>query len=477
MKKEMIRIHNLNVEYSATIKLFHISLCLLEGECVGFLGLVNSGKNMLVDIICGKHEIDRMGFYIDGKRNISSSNLQKLVYKITDSNYLIDTWTVAEYICLVENGFALGVLREKKLEKKAQELLEKLGLDVDVRQRMKDLTELEKRMVDLAKAYSNHIKILVVEDEFEGCSTKDIELFKQRMDLVIKDKMVVIINSHSDNVSFILSDKYVILKKGFIVKKCNKSYIKDSQHLEKYLLEEIPVMGKNRNDNYKNESIQRKEPLYLIENMRWIDKKLMRFAFYKGEVVTILALNVKEKEKIFELLSGRLIDKYMKIVLEKERCNFNDIADFVKNKIVSISDMGGESELLLSMSVGNNLLIPSLDKIPSFEHLFAQNKVVRMLEREIIDENSNGSEMIQYKSVNDHIVILLERWYIYKPKVLVLFEPFVHCDLYGVSLVKSYIKKFIELETTVIIVKSREEYIEDISDRIINMEYEKGSDM
>jgi len=50
-----------------------------------------------------------------------------------------------------------------------------------------------------------------------------------------------------------------------------------------------------------------------------------------------------------------------------------------------------------------------------------------------------------------------------------LFEPFFHCDIFGISLVKSYIKKFTGIGTTVIIVKSRKEYAEDISDRIISI--------
>ena len=72
--------------------------------------------------------------------------------------------------------------------------------------------------------------------------------------------------------------------------------------------------------------------------------------------------------------------------------------------------------------------------------------------------------------VNDIINITLERWYIYNPKVLILFEPFARCDLMGVSIVKSYIKKFANRGSAVIIIKSREEYVEDISDQIISVE-------
>lgn len=83
---------------------------------------------------------------------------------------------------------------------------------------------------------------------------------------------------------------------------------------------------------------------------------------------------------------------------------------------------------------------------------------------------SEADEAAGDLEINDIISITLERWYIYNPKVLVLFEPFVQCDVYGVSLVKSYIKKFANKGTAVIIIKSREEYVEDISDQIISIE-------
>jgi len=470
MKKEMLRIHDLNMEYTTTNKLVDISMCLMAGESIGFLGLVNSGKNILIDILCGNQSTCQASFYLDGKRMINMVDLQRSVYRIIESNYLIDNWTVAEYICIVSDHSLLGILRRKMLVNKAESLIKKLELDIDANKKLKNLSELEKRLVDLVKAYSREAKILIIEDEFEGCSTQEINRFKKVLDRVIKDKMVAIINSHSDNVLQIMSDKYIIFKKGYIAKKCNKDYIRNNSHLEKFLLGTTTTSKKKNLDSYKNEQSSTREIMYSIKNMVLKEKEEIHFDFYKGEVVTILVLDIKEKKQIFDLLSGRYIEKCMEIYLEQRFCDFEDSTDFVRSKIVSVADMGGKDELLLRMSTGDNLLIPSLDKIPSLQYVFSEHKMVKMLNREVKDNIVETGDAIWQMSTNDYIVLLLERWYIYKPKVLILFEPFVHCDFYSVSLVKSYIKKFTGLGTTVIIVKSREEYIEDISDRIISIE-------
>ncbi|MDF3002558.1 MAG: D-xylose transporter ATP-binding protein, partial [Bacillota bacterium] len=352
MKKEMLRINNLNMEYSTTEQLRNITLCLLAGECVGFLGLENSGKRLLEDFICGKLAVNRVSFYFDGVRRINTEDLCGSVYKIISSNYLIDDWTVAEYIFLVDESSFFGI-NKKRLAAKTEELFLEFGLDLNPDRKLKKLTELEKRMVDLLKAYSKQSRIVVIEDEFEGCSTMDIKKFKELLDRVSSREMAVVVNSHSDHVSRILADKFIIFKKGSIVKKCRREYFNDSSNLEELLL--------GRPQSLPDIPMPLKEPqgvIYSVHSMTLKQGRVFQFDFCQGEVITILSLDLKEKIQLFQLLSGRLIDKTMEIVLEQKRCDFNDIIGFVKNRIASIADMGGESELLLSMSAGNNLLIP-----------------------------------------------------------------------------------------------------------------------
>lgn len=466
MKNEILRINNLNMEYSTTVQLNDISLCLLEGECIGLLGLGNSGKSLLVELICGSQKLYSTGLYMEGKKYINSEDWQKYVYKLSVFNYLIDDWTVAEYIYLVDNSI-FGILNRKKLLSKTRELLNKYQLNIDPDKKLKELTELEKRLIDLVKASSKRVRIIVIEDEFEGCSTQDIKQFKELLNKVIRDGMAAVINSHSDNVLHTLSDKFIIFKKGYIVKKCRNSFTENYDYLESFILSESTISKKKDLDNYKIEQSTLREVVYSLDNIDLREGKKLHFDFCKGEVVTILALDVKEKEKIFEFLSGRLTSKDINILLNGRVCRLKDSIDFVKNRIASVADMGGESELLLSMSAGNNLLIPSLKKLTPLQHIFTQRKVIKMLEKELKDNLPVKHENVKNMSVNDYIILLLERWYIYKPKVLVLFEPFIHCDMFGVSLVRSYIKKFTDIGTAVIIIKSREEYVEYISDRII----------
>lgn len=440
---------------------------------VGFLGLSYSGKDLTVKILSGdtQEELRRHHIYIGGRRISGNGELTGAVYRIAASNYIIDDWTVAEYVGLVDSGWFQLMWKKRRLEEQVRKFFEEIEVGISVSKKMKELSELEKRVVDVAKAKWNKKKLLIVEDEFEGMRPEDIKELGKVVKRLIAGDMGVIINSHSDIVLSLLSEKYVIFKKGRIVKKCRKDYIKNRLHLEKFLLGGGVISRKKDLDSYMLEEQEGEgKPVYRIEGLRMSTGKVFDFNFLRGEIVTFLALDGKVKERLFMILSGRSAAPYISCVLNSRVYRAADFSDYVREKVVSVMYMGSEEEVFAGMSAGENLLIPSLRKISSFDYIANSSKIPRMLGEELRQAEVAADVSADSLGVNDIINITLERWYIYNPRVLILFEPFARCDLMGVSIVKSYIKKFANRGTAVIIIKSREEYMEDISDQIISVD-------
>ncbi len=459
MKREVLRINNLNSKDHSVRTLENICLCIFEGETAGFLGLSYSGKDFLVRILTGevREDIYDYQIYVEGKRMKSSRELKKKIYKVTASNYRIDDWTAAEYIGLVDRSWGCEFLKKKALTEEIGEYFIKLGIPFDVSRKIRELTEVEKRITDIVKACRYGAKIVIIEDEFEGMHLNAIKEFACILKGLIAGRMAVIINSYSDTVASILCEKYIIFKEGCIVKKCKKEAIENVKHLELFILGSKIKSKKKSLDSYVLEQNSTEEIVYRVKGMKLKGVRKGDFIFRKGEVVTFLALEKKERERIFLELSGR------------ERI-YGTAAECPKEKIVSVMYMGSREEIFANMRVEENLLLPSLEKISSLEYIISSRNIFKML-RQSIGGSITAEPDIPAGDleINDIIGITLERWYIYNPRVLVLLEPFAQCDVYGVSLVKSYIKKFANKGTAVIIIKSREEYVEDISDQIITI--------
>ena len=472
MKKEILRINSLNYTYAGNRKLENISMCILEGESVGFLGLTYSGKDLLVRLLCGEAEADIRGLdiYVDGARMSDQEELARYVYRIAASNYKIDDWTVAEYIGLVDSGWFQMLWNRRRLEEETDAYFKELGIPFDVSRKLKELTELEKRIADMVKARRHGARIVIVEDEFEGMRPESIGEFARIMKRLARENMAVIINSHSDMVLSMLSDKYIIMKKGRIVKKCRTDYIQGSRHLEKFLLGSTIKSKKQDMDSYALEQSEEKKTVYRVRGLELKDGRKGDFNFSRGEVVTFLVLDGREKERLFLVLSGRQPGRDIYCNIDSREYASGDFSGFVRGKVVSVMHMGSKEEEVTHMSAGQNLLLPSLGKISSVEYIASSGRISKMLKQNMDSDAMMPDMEAGDLEINDLISITLERWYIYNPKVLVLFEPFAQCDVYGVSIVKSYIKKFANRGTAVIILKSREEYVEDISDKIISLD-------
>ena len=470
MKKEILRIQNLNYKSDVGRQLKHVSLCLMEGEITAFVGLVSSGKDLLLDIIRGKSRHTQGVIQICGKNIHSKQELKNAVYTMGDSNYSIENWSVAEYIGLISDQAGYGYFNKKKLQKEVKELFDELEIRIDVNQRLNKLTEIEKRLMDIVKACKYNAKILLLGDELEGLSNEDILKLKQELKRIAPGRMTVIVDSHSEIVSRILADKGVVFNKNGIAKKIGHELANEPGILERYILD---LEERSKNAEFikkKNELDEKKMPIYRVDDIEIKDEKKVGFSFYKGEITTILALDRKDKEKIFCTLSGRTIQNSTRYWVDGERHQFWKVEDFLEYKIAAVVRMGDEEELLLNMTVGENIMIPSLRKFSFWEYIRWENRLEKMLEKEFERKGMKKHDYLWRMGINERIGIILERWCVYSPKVLILLEPFIQCDTQGVALVKSYIRRLAAEGAAVVVIKSREEYMEDISDAMIRIQ-------
>lgn len=213
----------------------------------------------------------------------------------------------------------------------------------------------------------------------------------------------------------------------------------------------------------------RENVIYRVKGLRLQNGEQREFAFAKGEVTTFLILNGREKEEFFLALSGRRRDDKTVYLLDGIRLEAAGTDLFVKNKIVSVKNMGGSEELFSKMTVEENLLMPSLSKLSAWDYIAASGGLMKMVSRDGGAKDVEQNTLTGNLKINEMIRLILERWYFYNPRVLVLFEPFIMCDAQGISIVKAYIRKFAQRGTAVIICQSRDEYIEDLSDRILRI--------
>ncbi len=464
MKKELIYFRNCTIR-TKYIDIEKISLSLFSGESTAFLGLASSGKRDFINALCGDIPFKSAGIFLDSKR-LSQKEISNTIHKIRDINYSISNWTVYEYVGLVNSKDNSLFLNKKKLSKEISLIFQKLGLDIDVNKSLDSLSELEKRLIDVVKACINSCKIILIEDELTGLTTLELISLKENIKRIIKKQNVsLIINVNSYKVNSILADNYIIFKKGEIIKKCPSSKISNKEELERLLIDSH--IGGTLNTENNIIISESKEVVYRVNNINLNNNISKNFYFRKASVSSIISLNRDDKKKIFDALSGRKTDSFVDIYIDEEKVYLKNIEDFVKNKIVSINNLLSLNELIDNFSIGENIIIPSLAKFNSFEYSLNAKKMKNILEKQLLESICfDDDDAFNINETFRENCIIFERWYVFKPKVLIIYEPFNNCDVKGVNLIKSYISKFKKNDTAIIIINSRKSDIYDISDFI-----------
>ena len=473
MRRELLKINNLNCTHTQEGKLDNISLFILEGECVGFLGLSYSGKDLLAKILSGNVERGFSGHIHIAGSDKQQDRFKRYIYKICPANYLIGDWTVAEYLCLVESKKHRVYLRRTELENEAKEYLEKLNLKIQVTKKLKQLSEIEKRIVDFAKACYRGAKIVIIEDEFEGMSYDEIRMFARIIHRLVKERIGVIVNSHSNFVLTTLSDKYIIFSEGRIVKKC-KNINNDSEAQLYQFLQEGQVEKETEKYLYDKDQSEIDDFWYCVKNLELRKRETAEFNINKGEIVTIISHDKIQKDKIFRALSGREKIGNTLYIINGKTYSRMDYYKLAEERIVSVKVLGSLEELFKRMSVEENLLLPSLKKFSTFDYIGFSKKIRDIIMLEMKQDTSHKGMWVKDLKINELVELTLARWYVLNPKVIVLLEPFGLCDVNGVKIVKRYLKKFSSKGTAVIVISARSEYMEGISDRIIDMEFLKN---
>lgn len=225
MSKEILRLENIEKKYSSNSEELHIirnlNFVVEEGEFISILGRSGSGKSTLLNVIGLLDKIDSGKIFIDGKEVEALSETEKDSLKnqgigfVFQFHYLLPEFTALENVMLpaLLNNFD----KKEEIEKKALNLLKKVGMEERKSHKPSQLSGGEKQRVAIARALINSPKILLADEPTGNLDEETSEMiFKILKDINKNEKQTIIVVTHSKDLADI-SDKQVYLKKGVLV--------------------------------------------------------------------------------------------------------------------------------------------------------------------------------------------------------------------------------------------------------------------
>ncbi|UOF90349.1 sugar ABC transporter ATP-binding protein [Fodinisporobacter ferrooxydans] len=439
-----------------------------KGEVHALVGGNGAGKSTLMKILTGVYmkdtgtiQIDNNTIEIHSPQDAEKSGIAMIFQEFS----LIPTLTVAQNIFLTrEPRSAKAFINDKECILAAEEILNKLNVDIDPNATVDSLGVGYWQMVEIAKALSKNAKILIMDEPTASLSESETtSLFKLVKQL--KDSGISIVYiSHRMAEIFEICDKLTVLKDGqtILTDDCN------NLTMEKVV---ESMMGAEAGQSFKwiERTYNRPaEPVLEVKNLVYGNRvKDVTFQLYPGEIVGLAGLMGSGRTEIAQCIFGMQRPDSGEIVIENQKVKRTK--DAIRNGIALVPEDRRKQGLVLDHTVRENMMLPMIKRLT--KGLFVNDGKGNSLTEEYIEKlniKTDGvSKVVKLLSGGNQQKIVLAKWLAQHPKVLILDEPTIGVDIGAKSEIVEIIRSMANDGMAILVISSELEELLAVSDRIL----------
>ncbi len=456
---------NISKSFGGTQALKNVELKIKKGEVHALLGENGAGKSTLMKIIIGLHKADDGGMLFDGEpyhardpAEAIKKGISMIHQELNPEPYL----TIAESIFLKREDTKGLFLNKKETNRKAEAILKQFEFPKSCKTLMEELTLAQIQMVEIIKAVSCDAKLIIMDEPTSSLDSEETErLFKTIRDLKAKGVAVIYISHRMEEI-FEICDSVSIFRDG--------RYI-DTKSLDGVTKEELISMMVGR----KLENVFQKVDCPIggvamkVEGLSGKGFQDISFEVHKGEILGLSGLVGSGRSETMRALFGLDEKTGGRILLEGKAIKIRNPRDAIKNGIAMVNEDRKTYGLCLFRSLRENISLPNLWK--EQKGLFLNQKKEKQDCSEVAKKLTVKASSIEAEAFSlsggNQQKIVLSKWIMSRPKVLILDEPTRGVDVGAKAEIHSLIGEFVKEGMAIIMISSELPEIMSMSDRIL----------
>jgi ABC-type sugar transport system ATPase subunit len=379
-------------------------------------------------------------------------------------NYLSDL-SVAENIflgCLPKTKY--HTIDWRYINREAVKILGMVGLDIDVRQPMGRLSVMQKQLVEIAKALSKDMRILIMDEPTSSLNDSEVFGLVKIIKNIAKQGVSVIFISHRLDELFLVADRVTVLRDGRVIGTSLMSGAKKEDLIRM-------MVGRDLGDVFQKKNAPGEKILLQVNNLSTEYLKNINLELRRGEVLGIFGLMGAGREELLKAIFGNVKKTAGTIQVENNKVRINKPADAIHAGIAYVPAERKTEGAILIQTIRENITVSSLAQVSSFGFLNRKKEFAvakRWIKNFKIRTPGTETPMGSLSGGNQQKVIL-GRWMQTAPRVLLLDDPTRGVDVGAKSEIYKIIDDLCEKGTGVIIVSSDMPELLSLSDNIIAM--------
>lgn len=428
--------------------------------------LTQAGKSTLMKVLAGVHKCDDGEIWLKGKKTEIQSprHAQELgIAMIHQELSPVPEMTVAENIFLGREPRKGLFVDYKKMYADTEKLLGEMKVRVSPRAKIGRLKVADQQLIEISKAISLNADIIVMDEPTSAITDQEVEiLFKTIADLKKKGTGIIYISHKMDEI-FRIADDITVLRDGTYVNSWEAKDIDNNTLIKN-------MVGRELNEIFPKIKVPAKD---VVMEVRHFTKENqfedISFLVREGEILGIAGLIGAGRTELMNAIFGLEKPDSGEVFFEGRKVEIRRPSDAIRHGIAYVTEDRKNEGLVLEMGVGQNITIASMKTLSS--GMF----IKRQEEKKTIDDQIRAlrikvhspRQLVGKLSGGNQQKVVLAKWMMKNPKLLILDEPTRGIDIGAKSEIYKLMGEFVEKGNSIIMISSEMPEAMGMSDRIL----------
>lgn len=465
-----LELHNIHKSFGDNEVLKGVDLVVEPGRITALVGENGAGKSTLTRVISGAYQPQDGELLIDGEpvrfagpQAAMVAGIQ-VIYQEFRQN-LFAHLDVAQNLFVLDRGARFGRLsvRRKAMQAAARELLLTVGLSIDPRREVASLTVAEQQQIEIAKAISEDVKVLILDEPTAALDETESQFLFDQVRRLRDEGVAIVYISHRLKEVFDLADQIVVLRDGKVALSDTPAKLTETAVV-------TAMAGRTVEDLYPRHSAPsdrvRLELRALSVAGSFEDVDL---SVHAGEVVGVAGVAGSGKGAVARAVFGLAPVTSGTVLLDGEPVALGSAQRAMDAGIAYISPDRQAEGLALAQSVGDNITLASTGRFSRggwMDRRRERDAATGLVDRLGIRTPSVTTEVGQLSGGNQQKT-LFARWVLREPKVLLMEEPTRGVDVAAKADIYQIIDEQTRAGAAVVLVSSDLPELVAMCDRVV----------
>lgn len=456
--------------FGQTQALLDAALALRPGEIVGLLGANGAGKSTLSRIICGHTQPSSGSLTLDSEPLVLASTrdaLTKGIALVAQETSLAPDLTVLENIFLPDLARP-GRLSFRKMRESATALLSRLGhehilpLDAEVR----TLSAAQRQLVEITKALALDARIVIFDEPTASLSATEVDRLFDVMSRLRDDGHALVFVSHRLEEVFAITDRVTILREGKVVAEdLETTKLTQGEIIQHMVGREIGAIYSGRNVAPGDLG----ETVLDVRNLKalpWV--RDMSFSVRRGEIVGLGGLVGAGRSEAAEAIWGLRARQSGEIIVKGKPAKLRSPSDAIRAGMGFVAEDRRAQNIVPDLTVRENLLLAQMGQHRGFFRGYGKRaeKASDLLRQLGLPADRLDTSLLNYSGGMQQKIIIA-RWLLTEPDILILDEPTKGVDIGTRSSIYRLLQAAADDGLAVVVISSDFEELLGISERIV----------